>query len=83
MIYEYYCTKCDHEFEESHSSDNRLIPCGEPCPNCNEKSVKKAISNSGISYDGMKSPHTRSTPEFKERLREIKKGAGKFHNIYQ
>lgn len=83
MIFEYYCKKCGKEWEEAHSSNNRLKPCEGPCP-CEQKLegvVGKMISQSGISYDGVKSVHTRAHPDFKERLKEIKKSSGKYHNI--
>jgi putative FmdB family regulatory protein len=40
-IYEYKCSKCEHQFEViQRFSDNPV----ESCPECNEKSVKKLVS---------------------------------------
>ena len=83
MIYDYYCTKCDKQWEESHSSDNRDKPCQGVCP-CSKALpgvVKRDIAKPSFLLDGIKSVYTRSSPDFKERLKQIKQGAGKFHNI--
>jgi putative FmdB family regulatory protein len=40
-IYEYKCSKCEHQFEViQRFSDNPV----ESCPECNKKSVKKLVS---------------------------------------
>ena len=40
-IYEYKCSKCEHQFEViQRFSDNPV----ESCPECNEKQVKKLVS---------------------------------------
>ena len=40
-IYEYKCSKCEHQFEVIQKfSDNPV----KSCPECNEKSVKKLVS---------------------------------------
>ena len=40
-IYEYKCSKCEHQFEViQRFSDNPV----ESCPECNEKPVKKLVS---------------------------------------
>ena len=40
-IYEYKCSKCEHQFEViQRFSDNPI----ESCPKCNKKSVKKLVS---------------------------------------
>jgi len=40
-IYEYKCSKCEHQFEViQRFSDNPI----ESCPECNEKQVKKLVS---------------------------------------
>ena len=36
-IYEYYCEKCKHTFEEYLSISNRDNPIEEPCPKCDER----------------------------------------------
>jgi hypothetical protein len=43
--------------------------------------VKRDIAKPSFLLDGIKSVYTRSSPDFKERLKQIKQGAGKFHNI--
>lgn len=32
--YTYQCSHCQHIFERRHSINDRKIPEGEPCPNC-------------------------------------------------
>lgn len=50
-IYEYYCEKCKHTFEEYLSISNRDNPIEEPCPKCDEKNVKRGISETTMGVD--------------------------------
>ena len=40
-IYEYKCSKCEHQFEVIQRFSENPV---ESCPECNEKSVKKLVS---------------------------------------
>ena len=47
--YQYFCKKCNHEFEEKHLVVERELPKTLPCPSCNEKdSVDIYIKNISI-----------------------------------
>ena len=48
-IYEYKCSKCEHQFEViQRFSDNPV----ESCPECNEKQVKKLVSATSFRLKG-------------------------------
>lgn len=82
MLYDYSCSACKHEWEESQLSDNRDRPCKARCPSCNEKdAVSRGIGQVTLSYMGNQCVQSRATPQFKERLKAIKAGTGKFNTI--
>ena len=43
-IYEYYCESCEHNFELLLSVSEMDKALKEPCPECNEKKIKKSVS---------------------------------------
>ena len=43
-IYEYHCESCEFEFEELLPVSKRDEPLESPCPECNEKNIRKGIS---------------------------------------
>ena len=48
-IYEYKCSKCEHQFEIiQRFSDNPL----ESCPECGQKSIKKLVSAPSFRLNG-------------------------------
>jgi len=47
--YEYKCTSCDYEWEETQTINEEPI---ELCPKCKEKSAKRQISNCGFILKG-------------------------------
>ena len=43
-IYEYHCESCNYQFEELFPVSKRDEPLELPCPECNEKNIRKGIS---------------------------------------
>lgn len=78
--YTYKCKECEHEFFEHQSINDREIPCGKPCPNCEkEGTVFKEFSHS-MNYD-MVDPLKRAGSGWNDVLNKIKKGSGKDNSI--
>ncbi len=51
-IYEYYCEKCEHAFEEVMSISSRNEPTENPCPECKEENtIKRGISATTMGVD--------------------------------
>ena len=80
-LYEYQCTHCDHTFSDVLKVDDRNKPLDAPCPSCKaaggvEKLVTTARIVAGVGDFRAKVPEV-----FKDRLREIKKTAGRTRNI--
>lgn len=73
-IYEFNCESCDHQFETLLSVDKRETPTNEPCPECNENTVKKSV---GMFQAGADATMTvdKMCPGFIKRMDNIKKGA--------
>jgi putative FmdB family regulatory protein len=80
-LYAYGCEKCDHEFDEVMPIDNRDLPLGQSCPSCGETGgVQRKLSSPRI-VSGV-GDFRRNVPDvFKDRLREIKKAAGRTSTI--
>lgn len=80
-LYDYGCNKCGHDFDDVKKIDERDQPLGEPCPSCGETGgvQRKLVSARIVSGVG---DFRRKVPDvFKDRLREIKKAAGKTSTI--
>lgn len=80
-LYGYKCEECDHEFDDFKPINDRDQPLGEACPSCGtvgkvERTLASARIVSGVG------DFRRQVPDvFKDRLREIKKRAGKTSTI--
>ena len=79
--YEYYCTKCDHSFEQ-------IVPCNErdslentECPECHKKAIKRGVSAVRLSYSSPTDMFTRAGNGWKEVQDKIKKGSGRRNSI--
>jgi putative FmdB family regulatory protein len=80
-LYSYGCENCDHEFYDVKKIEDRDQPLGEPCPNCGVTGgVQRRLTSARI-VSGV-GDFRRHVPDvFKDRLREIKKIAGKTSTI--
>ena len=82
MRFDYTCGKCEAVWEESHLSDNRDKPLAEPCPNCGEEGhVSRLMANVSVATETATSIAKKIDGDFKNRMQDIKKGAGKFNNM--
>jgi len=52
MIYEYKCKKCDKQWEEMHTIENRDEPCGKPCPCGDNGSIYRPMIAPGLNFEG-------------------------------
>tara|TARA_R110002050_G_scaffold139954_1_gene264543 strand:- start:147 stop:341 length:195 start_codon:yes stop_codon:yes gene_type:complete len=52
MIYNYKCKKCDEEWEEIHSVNNRDKPCNEECPCGDDGIVYRPMTAPGLNFEG-------------------------------
>lgn len=48
-LYEYFCKKCDHEFEELQKMTDKPV---KKCPNCGANQAQKKVSLSGFQLKG-------------------------------
>lgn len=71
-IYEYHCKSCKHEFEELLHVSKRDEPLEEPCPKCNEKSIKKGVSLTIMGADATLTLD-KQCPGFIRKMEEIAK----------
>ena len=80
-LYEYRCEHCGHEFSDVLKVDDRNKPLDAPCPSCKAAGgVEKVVSSARI-VAGV-GDFRKGVPDvFKDRLREIKKSAGRASTI--
>ena len=71
-IYEYHCESCNYEFEELLPVSKRDEPLESPCPECDEKNIRKGIS---IPLTGADANLTieKQCPGFTKKMEEIAK----------
>ena len=55
-LYEYYCDKCDHAFDEILTVSNRNEPTKQPCPECGAMEVCKGVSETTMGVDATLTP---------------------------
>ena len=77
--YQYKCTKCDFEFEETHKIADRNIPCDNPkkygaCEDTEDAPCNIQIVPQFLSMVSMRDGWRRHTSDgWKDRLKEIKR----------
>ena len=77
--YQYKCTKCDFEFEETHKIADRNIPCDNPqkygtCEGMEDTPCNIQIVPQFLSMVSMRDGWRRHTSDgWKDRLKEIKR----------
>lgn len=75
-LYDYICSECKHEFTEKQSIANRKTACALPCPSCkSEDTISIKIHTVTFGYH-MRTPGMQNTENFKDRMKELKKGKG-------
>lgn len=80
-LYEYKCKHCEHEFSDVLKINDRDAPVNAPCPSCEAAmGVERLVSTCRI-VAGV-GDFRKGVPDvFKDRLREIKKTAGRTSTI--
>jgi hypothetical protein len=81
MIYDYYCDKCNNEWEESHKSAERDEPVGKACPCGKDGKVCRGVCAPALSFQGSVSTIRRAGSGWNDVLKGIKKASGKDANI--
>lgn len=79
-LYDYGCRECGQYFTDVHKIDDRKIPCENPCPNCGELAVFLKVGAPVLGYN-IKPPGLRTSDNFNDRLKDLKKGKGKDNTI--
>ena len=81
-LYNYSCKNCGGSFELMLSVNMRVDPINNPCPDCGmEKSIELLVLGApsiGYHYSG----NMRHSDNFNDRLKEIKKHAGKDNTLH-
>ena len=75
--YTYRCDACEHVWEAFYTMAEYKKPCEEPCPECNEMKVQKAIDGvPGMAVDtNYDWTSTKNLPSsFRERMNTIADG---------
>lgn len=80
-LYGYKCGACDHEFSEVCKVDDRRGPVEAPCPNCEVVGKIDMVIGSPRIVAGVGNLHSKTSSNFRDRLKEIKKMAGKHSTI--
>ncbi|BAU40092.1 regulatory protein, FmdB family [Ralstonia phage RSP15] len=78
--YEYHCTECEHQFGDVRKIDERDGPTNQPCPKCGGQ-VRRGIGAPRLVYTPGDNLMAKTPDGFKDRLREIKKNAGRYNTI--
>jgi putative FmdB family regulatory protein len=81
MTYDYYCDKCDKQWEESHPIADRDKPVGEACPCGKGGTVKRGVCAPSLSFEGSVSTVRKAGSGWNDVLKGIKKASGKESNI--
>ena len=73
-MYDYRCSKCEHQFTKFVKISTRDVPCGEECPECGEiGGVIQVILSAPPLSDPWRSGRKKPPDGFNEVLRTIKK----------
>ena len=80
-LYAYGCEKCGYEFDDVKRIEDRDQPLGDPCPDCGETGgVQRKLTTAKL-VSGVGDFRRKVPDVFKDRLREIKKSAGRTSTI--
>ena len=79
-LYDYKC-KCGNEFSDVKKIAERRVPCEEKCPECGEQGGIDIIVSTARIVSGVGDFRAKTSNNFRDRLKEIKKMAGKTSTI--
>jgi len=77
--YDYMCRDCGHGFSDIQRMDDRNVPCESPCKECGGEVFLK-VGAPILGYN-IKPPGMRTSENFNDRLKELKRGKGKDNTI--
>lgn len=80
-LYEYVCSYCEYEFSEVLKVDDRNKPLDSSCPKCKAVGGIERVVSSPRIVAGVGDFRSKVPDVFKDRLREIKKSAGRMSTI--
>lgn len=79
-LYDYHCSACETQFEQYQKMADNKVPEGQPCPCCNSVgTVQQSVNAINISANVKTNPVVPG--DFKDLLKSIHKGAGKYSKI--
>ena len=70
-MYDYICSKCEHEFERLLTLSKRLEPESEPCEKCGEKNIKQTLKWAASVGDPVRMGMKKPGGDFKEVMHKI------------
>ena len=73
-MYDYYCNTCEHIFEDLNTMANSDKPTKEPCPECNEKTVRRGYFEApqgGVDFN--LTPDSATSGQWSELMNKMKK----------
>lgn len=90
-VYEYYCNKCEHTFDEVLPMSRYNEPCENPCPKCggggggadddssssSSSSVQRVVSITQMGVDATMTPDKKTGGQFSELMSRMKDGLPK------
>jgi putative FmdB family regulatory protein len=80
-LYSYKCGSCGHEFSEVLKIDDRKTPCESNCPDCETQGQIEMVVSSPRIVAGVGNLHSKVSNNFRDRLKEIHKAAGRHSTI--
>jgi len=73
-LYEYYCAKCLHAFDEILPVSKRKEPTEQPCPECGVEEVCKGVSVTTMGADVTLTPNKRTGGDWNKLMSKMKSG---------
>ncbi len=71
-LYEYYCEKCQHAFDEILTVSNRNEPTKQPCPECGAEEVRKGVSETTMGADMNMTPDKKTGGDWTRLMDKMK-----------
>ena len=71
-LYEYYCDKCQHAFDEILTVSKRNEPTEQPCPECGAEEVCKGVSETTMGADMNATPDKKTGGDWTRLMDKMK-----------
>jgi len=76
-LYEYYCEKCQHAFDDVLPISKRNEPTKQPCPECGAEEVRKGVSETTMGVDMTATPDKKTGGDWSRLMDRMKDGSPK------